>query len=244
MERKKSIVQIKKILLDFLLPTKCIGCKNDGTMLCEKCAKKIQIFNTPICFSCRKRLPLENFSQNNFLCHPKNRIKCVFVAASYGDPVLKEAIQKYKYKNIHELNQFLSSLIVESLENFARKISPEEKSSWVIVPVPLHPKKEKSRGFNQSFLIAKIVSEHFNITLDIVSLKRIKNTSPQAQIKNKDERLKNMKDAFQVDPNASLKDKNILLIDDILTTGATLSECAKALKTGDVKKIIAAVIAN
>lgn len=143
MERKESIVQIKKFLLDFLIPVKCIGCQKEGAVLCERCGKKIRIFNTPICFSCRKRLPLENFSQNNFLCHPKNRIKCVFVAASYGDPILKEAIQKYKYKNIHELNQFLSSLIVGSLENFTHKISPEEKSSWLIVPVPLHPKKRK-----------------------------------------------------------------------------------------------------
>ncbi|MEK7119951.1 MAG: phosphoribosyltransferase family protein, partial [Patescibacteria group bacterium] len=122
--------------------------------------------------------------------------------------------------------------------------SPEEKNSWVMVPVPLHPKKERSRGFNQSFLIAKIVSEYFNIFLDVTSLKRIKNTSPQAQIKNKDERLKNMEGAFQVSSGSDLKNKNILLIDDILTTGATLDACAKALKIGGAGKIIAAVLAN
>lgn len=244
MEDKKSIVQLKKFLLDFLIPVKCIGCQKEGAALCEKCSEKIQVFNAPICFSCRKRLPVENFSQNNFLCHPKNRIRCVFVAANYSDPVLKETIQKYKYKNIHELNQLLSSLIIGSLENFVHTISPEEKNSWVMVPVPLHPKKERSRGFNQSFLIAKIVSEYFNIFLDVTSLKRIKNTSPQAQIKNKDERLKNMEGAFQVSSGSDLKNKNILLIDDILTTGATLDACAKALKIGGAGKIIAAVLAN
>jgi ComF family protein len=243
-EPKKLLIQLKKFLLDFLFPLKCIGCKKDGEILCEKCSKKIQTFSAPICFSCRKRLPLENLGRNNFLCHPKNRIQCVFVAANYSDPILKEVIQKYKYKNIHELNRFLSSLMIGVLENFVSKISPEEKNSWKIMPVPLHPKKEKLRGFNQSFLISKIVSEYFNIPLDITSLKRIKNTLPQAQIKNKAARLKNMEDAFQLSPRADLKNKNILLIDDILTTGATLEECAKALKTGGVKKIIAAVLAN
>jgi len=246
MKQEKFITRLKSFLLDFLFPKKCIGCGKDSAMLCEKCDKKINIFSAPICFSCRKRLPLENFNRDNFLCHPKNRIRCIFVAASYSDPVLKKAIQKYKYKNANELTIFLSSLMIKSLDNFISRLSLEEKNKIVIIPVPLHPKKEKSRGFNQSFLIAQIISEHFNIPLDTASLKRIKNTSPQAQIKNKDTRLKNMEDAFQMNKHADLRNKNILLIDDILTTGATLDECAKALKVSgnDVRKIVAAVLAN
>lgn len=113
----------------------------------------------------------------------------------------------------------------------------------MIVSVPLHPKREQSRGYNQSYLIARELGRELGIKNEPRLLARVKNTHSQSLLK-RDERLENIKDAFRITDTSRVEGKAIFLVDDILTTGATLNECSRVLKGAGAKKIVAAVIAS
>ncbi len=119
-----------------------------------------------------------------------------------------------------------------------------------IIPVPLHPRRLRWRGFNQSLLLAEHIAEELTPLLKIEVLdilSRARFNQPQMKIKNYQERLQNVKDIFTFRPDTDpslIKNKSILLVDDIATTGATLEECAKVLKSAGAKKVFAAVVAR
>jgi predicted amidophosphoribosyltransferase len=119
----------------------------------------------------------------------------------------------------------------------------ENLSLWLIVPVPLHPRRERERGFNQAKILAEIVAHHFNLTL-IEALKRIKNTKPQAKIKDIEKRMQNIFNCFAIKSPEAIQGKNIILIDDVFTSGATINEAVKVLKQNGAKKVIALVLAK
>ena len=141
-------------------------------------------------------------------------------------------IRRFKYHNARYLGKSLAGLI---------QLPPE----WEIdamLPVPLHPKREKQRGYNQSLILARHLGERYSIPVKANLIKRIKNTQSQA-LSSPAERLTNLKDAFRA--SAKCKDLSILLVDDVVTTGSTASECAKALKeAGAVKVYIATVCSS
>lgn len=122
-----------------------------------------------------------------------------------------------------------------------------EKERIILAPVPLHKKRLVWRGFNQAELLAEQISKKLKIRIYKDILIRQKNTAPQMEIKDKDERVKNVKDAFEAKKSFSqdeFKNRIFILIDDVSTTGSTLQECAKALKTLKPKEIWAFVIAK
>ncbi len=119
----------------------------------------------------------------------------------------------------------------------------EFKNIDYISYVPMHKSKPKLRGFNQNFLLAKGLSKKLNIPLGKNILLKIKDTKSQSSL-NKRDRLLNLKDAFEVSNKAEIKSKNILLIDDIFTTGSTVSECARCLKTAGANKVYVLTVAS
>ena len=122
------------------------------------------------------------------------------------------------------------------------------------MPIPLHKKRLKNRGFNQAELLAKEIAEHYSLCLETEILKRKQAIIPQAKIKNHKARRANIKNIFEIDPKFTkkcvvkkqnlLKDKTIILIDDVTTTGATLSEAAKILKRAGTKEVWGLVVAK
>jgi ComF family protein len=153
-------------------------------------------------------------------------------------------IHNLKYRFIADLSEPLSELMIKTL------IKNDLPIPDFIVPVPLHPRRLRWRGFNQSRLLAEKISKNLAPMLEIEIidvLKRDKNNKAQMKIKKYRERLQNMKDIFSFNAQFGkniLKNKEIMLIDDIATTGATLEECAKVLKENGAKKVFAAVIAR
>jgi len=113
----------------------------------------------------------------------------------------------------------------------------------MIVPIPLYRRKLKERGFNQAELLARIISKYFNIKLNKNNLKRIKSTQSQTKL-SANERIKNVKGVFKVKNGKEFWEKNILLVDDIYTTGATVEEAAKILKRAKAKEIYVFVLAR
>ena len=113
----------------------------------------------------------------------------------------------------------------------------------LIVPVPLHPKRLRWRGFNQSLLLARQVHRLYELPLDPFVLYRDRETAPQTEL-TEDERRKNVRGAFAIHPGKSLKEKCVLLVDDVYTSGATVNECSRALVRGGAKAVYVLTLAR
>jgi ComF family protein len=113
----------------------------------------------------------------------------------------------------------------------------------LIIPVPLHPKRLRWRGFNQSVLLARQISHAYKIPMDPFVLRRDHETAPQTQLAE-DERRKNVRGAFTLNPDRSVDGKNILLVDDVYTSGATVNECSRILKRNGSKQVFVVTLAR
>jgi ComF family protein len=146
---------------------------------------------------------------------------------------------------VHELKYGARSQVALSLgpllANFAKQWLPSQVG--MTMPVPLHPKRLRERGFNQSLLLAKPVAGVLGTQLDFLSLRRVKSTQPQTGL-GKAERRKNVRRAFEVANPAAINEKTILLVDDVATTGNTLNECARVLRRAGSKKVFCVVFAR
>lgn len=174
----------------------------------------------------------------------KSSLDSLVAAVSYEDPAARHLVHNLKYRFVSDISEPLAKLISRAL------VRNDIALPDFLVPVPLHPKRLRWRGFNQSFLLASHLSDQLAplTGVDILDiLERTKFNRPQMQIKNYQERLQNMQNIFALKSSMRsdlIKNKKILLIDDIATTGATLEECAKILKSAGAKKVFAAVVAR
>ncbi|MFA5098782.1 MAG: ComF family protein [Candidatus Paceibacterota bacterium] len=234
-----TLIKAKEIALDIIFPRICIGCEkrlNDKTdPVCNACLESIKINSAFFCPICKGRLP-----DVEKTCHPGSRF-ILASAGNYDDPVLQKIIKSFKYQGIENLAPVLGKLIIKYVKNCESKIP--QLSNYQITFIPLHKSRERQRGFNQAELIAKSIAEYFNLPL-IKTIKRSKKTEPQAKMKNKEKRLKNISGCFSIPNPDSVKNKNVILIDDVFTTGDTINEAVKILKENGVKKIIALVAAK
>lgn len=149
-----------------------------------------------------------------------------------------EAIHLFKYAGKTHLGDTLGYLLSLFAEDWLRKTE-----SPVVMPVPLHPRKLRGRGFNQSLLLARHVATRMGFELDFLALRRIKYTLPQTGLKST-ERKKNVRRAFECNDQKVLNGRTVLLVDDVATTGSTLNECARVLKRAGAEKIICLVLAR
>lgn len=164
-------------------------------------------------------------------------------SAGVYDGVLKELIHQFKYREKKYLAVPLSKLLVD----FAQRHLKEEKFDYV-VPIPLYRARQKKRGYNQAELLAQVLGGAINKPVLINLIERRKKTRPQFGL-NKDERFENLSGAFEISESGkeivpTIAGKTVLLIDDLATTGATLDECAKVLKTVGVSEVYGLVLAH
>jgi ComF family protein len=147
---------------------------------------------------------------------------------------------------IHQFKYGGKSYLAKSLGPFLASVARERLNGidgLLVMPVPLHPKRLRERGFNQSLLLARHVASQLGVELDFLSLRRIRYTQPQTGLK-KDERRKNVRKAFGlIDPKV-VKGRKVILVDDVTTTGNTLNECARILKRAGAENIYCAVLAR
>jgi ComF family protein len=143
-----------------------------------------------------------------------------------------------KYGGKQQLSDILGGLMSEYAERNMNFTDVD-----LFVPVPLHPVKLRERQFNQSELIALHLAKRFNKRLENKWVKRIRYTPQQTGL-SREQRLRNIKGAFLVRQDADFKDKTVMLVDDVMTTGATLHECAKAVKSAGAKKVFAFTLAR
>jgi ComF family protein len=152
------------------------------------------------------------------------------------DSRIRRLIHNLKYKGVQDIGPELGKMYGLALMNsgFTRDID-------LIIPVPLHPSKERNRGFNQSYLISRGISQVTGITVDSRSLYRVSSTSTQTK-KSRYERWKNVEGTFMVQDSSSVTGKHILLVDDVITTGSTMESCVnELLKSEGVRVSVAAM---
>ncbi|MBI2613975.1 MAG: ComF family protein [Candidatus Levybacteria bacterium] len=230
------------MFLDFLFPKYCVNCRKIGDYICANCFSFISFDVEMICLVCNK-------GSFDGLTHPKCESKYAidgaFSAVSYKG-IVKKLIYNFKYKPfLADLKNTLNELFYESIiqnENFQKVLNHPPAGGPFLVPIPLHKRRLRTRGYNHSQLLAEGLSRKLNLgLLDI--LERTRDTKSQFGL-NLKKRKENIKDAFTLNtkyPSASLRagiiPNTIFLVDDILTTGSTLLEAARILKRSGVKKV-------
>lgn len=198
--------------------------------VCAACGETLLKDEETVCLKCRYTLPrtgYENHADNPVAQTFYGRVKfhavtsCFFFAKSGK---VQHIIHQLKYKGNKEAGVFLGQQIGMSIKD-----APLFQGIDYLIPVPLHPKRQKKRGYNQSMMIAKGINEVTGIAIGDKYLIRSVNTATQTK-KSAEERFKNVKDIFEVRFANELENKHVLLIDDVLTTGSTLESCAHALE--------------
>jgi len=243
----KSLSSINKLVLDCVFPKHCLSCNEEGTYLCDKCLNALPLSKGITCFVCGHRSPqgyaCKACRKNGYL-----KLSGLLVASDWNDPLLKQLIYAYKYNFVKELSNPLSIIASKYLKlYFSDKLQSQE---IIFISVPLHPRRLAWRDFDQAELLTRTIGEILTIPIIEKVLIRHRYTLPQAEIHNQAERKLNLKDAFSLAKNLTqknkdlLKNKIVILVDDVATTGATFQECVKALKPLSPKEIWGLVIAR
>jgi ComF family protein len=213
----------KKFLLDLFFPKTCISCQKEGDYLCPDCFAILEVssIHTP---------------------YKTQYLDDLYFPLPYQNPILKKLIQAFKYPPfVKELSHTLSSLIIAHLQLIEK--SPKTFKDFLILPIPQSKKRLKWRGFNQAEELAKELALFLKVEILDEVIEKIKETESQVNLTEK-ERKENLKGAFFLKKPELIKNRKIILVDDVYTTGATMEEVAKILKENGAKEVIGIVIAR
>ncbi len=209
--------------LDIMFPEQCLGCKSKGTILCKECLLKI------------RRAERET-SRDIFACF------------DYRDPTIKRAIWNLKYYHKKHLGEILGHLLYQALleEIASMKIYAGERP-LLVIPVPLSRTRRKMRGYNQAQYITYGFckdADKKSLELSTTIIVKKVDTVPQARITNRTTRLKNIHGAFEIKNPSIVKGRTIIIIDDVTTTGGTITEIMQLLKKSGAKKVVGFAVAH
>lgn len=236
-----SALSLKKAILDLIFPIRCLGCGREGDLCCALCQSKLY-FVPPTCFVCKKMIPDQGRIPPGRTCAACRKKSCIYAFLSpflYDDDIIRELIHALKYRRIRDLALILGDMLWRYVHKFGI-ILPK---GALLISIPLHPGRQRTRGFNQAELIARRVGERLNLPVAVDIFTKVKKTTPQVEL-SAEERRKNVVNTFVV-PNASLVlGKTIFLFDDVKTTGATMEEAARVLKDAGAKRIWAVTVAR
>jgi ComF family protein len=223
-------------ILDILFPPSCLGCQKSGSYLCPSCLDKINFNPTQRCPKC-SHPSISGITHPK--CHtPHSPDGLHAIAANHS--TLNKAIKRFKYSYVKDLAYTLAHLLTTHFPTHL-------KDSHYLLPIPLHPQRLRQRGFNQAQSLAQHLSKYTQIPLARNLLIRTKPTPPQADINQKDKRIKNIQGAFSFHPQANrdkVKSKTFLLVDDISTTGATICQATLPLKRAGADQVWGLVLAR
>lgn len=208
-------------LLSLLFPKKCILCgKRVNNIICNHCF---------VAISKQNLFHLQNYSHQSFQKH-------LYMFSYEGE--IRKIILNYKFNNQSYLLDYFVEIIIKN-----EKICRFLKTYDIIIPVPIHKKRKNERGYNQSELISKVIAKELNIKHFTDVLVKTMNTTPQSSL-TKNERFANSKNVYKIQNIQKIKEKRVILFDDIFTTGATANSCARLLKENGVKEILIFTIAK
>ncbi len=215
--------QTLNIVLDLLLPHRCFGCRRSGAGLCPACAAARESAE-----------PLDA---------PQT-----YALFAYHDPVVQKMIWALKYRGARAVGFRLGALLYDYLAEELSEISllDGDDQNFLVIPIPLSPSRARARGYNQATAIAQGLVNRGgkNFTLASHLLKRTRDTGSQTEIRARAKRLANVRGAFAVTDPSAVRGKQIIIVDDVITTGGTLGEAKRVLERAGAKIVIAAAVAH
>ncbi len=233
------IGRLKNALVDIIFPPICAVCRATVSdlrktyNLCAECEEKIHLKTGFECAVCGARLP-----EGKKICHRETPY-ILAASAKYEDKNLQRLIWQLKYQNQTASARPLVHLMTRYWLELGIKFE-----NALIIPIPLHRRRLKSRGFNQAELLARRFAKKVGFPINTSLLRRVRYLKPQAECKNREERALNIQNCFQVKNSGLVSGKTIILVDDVTTSGATLLEAANVIKKAGSKNIIALVAAR
>lgn len=244
-----QVKSLGKGLISLLLAADCRVCQrplepSNFTFVCLDCWSKIKWLQAPYCSKCSKPLPFSPTLQDvpTLLCSECGRqhfyFKKVFIPTLY-EGVMKKVIHLLKYNKKTGIMRSLKRIIKSYFDHLDFSFSHLD----LVVPIPLHPRKLKERGFNQAELIARVIARYLQVKLAKGNLRRVKATITQTTLSRK-ERIKNIKKAFEIKDKDEFQAKSVLLVDDVYTTGTTIREAAKVLKQAGAEEVYVFTLAR
>ena len=211
-------------LMHLAFPEICLGCMSHESRR-----------NDFLCIECLYNLPYThdfNRLQNAFERHFTGRVKLKNGAALFVyTEIVESLIHQFKYEGMTKIGKRFGTEMGQRI-----KSSDTFKNLNVIIPIPLHTTKLKQRGFNQSQILAEAIGKVLSLPVDRRAIQRSRRTKTQTK-KSRDNRIENLRSAFEVNPLAEIAGKNVLIVDDVLTTGATLESAALVLHDAGVQDI-------
>ena len=248
------LISVKNFFLNLFFPRFCLNCQKEGDYLCPDCLALIDVANYQFCPFCRPwKIVLDG--RTCFSCRRHKKLTGLFCAASYQNFIIKKLISQFKYEPFaKELAKPLSSSIIQHFKILDyRPTFFSDRTGFILIPVPLSKKRLKWRGFNQAEEMARQLAIFFKIPLVTDALLKTKETQPQMEL-TAEARQENIKEVFICQnrdlvknknlafgknfvSSLSLRNKKILLVDDVFTTGSTMEECARVLKDAGAKEV-------
>lgn len=229
--------------LDFLFPAECVTCHEflgdqRHALFCHACWQTIAAIPPPLCPRCGTPFTSPTVLRHapNFLCGECRQSPPAFdrlIATAYYEGVLKEAIHLFKFQRKPRLSRELAQLMLTQMP-----ADLDLTRCQSILPVPLHRRRQQQRGYNQAGLLAQHLAQHYRLTYRPDVLTRDRDTPSQALLKGRRARRANVKNAFRVAAPAHIQAQHLILVDDVMTTGATVNECAKTLKRAGAASVI------
>lgn len=235
---KTILLRAKNTVLDLLFPKFCAGCQKESVFLCSACEAELhEKMLAPACPVCLFR------NRTGVACKPcrkKTALSRCFSVFPYQERTIRELLHMYKYNRARELEPIIADFLIF----YARTGQIPIPRTAIIIPLPLHQNRRRERGFNQSEEIGKRFAGAFKLLYRDDILRRAASTRSQVACANFSERRKNISGVFFCKTAPEILHKTILLIDDIITSGATLNEAARVLKKAGAKSVWGMTIAK
>ncbi len=218
-----------------MLPAYCLICESLGSWLCPTCESHAIFRKSDACLTCGRPAITGALHSE---CATRNSVDGWYASCFYGQ--VEPIVRAFKYLGVKSLSEPIGRLMCEYLK--ARGLT-DFFSDAKIVPLPLHPTRRRERGYNQSELLAEKIGRGFGLEIRSEALVRVRYSEPQMSLP-RPQRLENVRDAYRIVRPELVKGQKILLIDDVATTGATINECARQLKSSGAAQVWAYAFAH
>lgn len=226
-------------VLDYIFPKRCLGCGSVGTYFCSGCRKRVRDIpsNEMICPVC-ERPAIDGATHPR--CRTRYSLDGLTSFFRYDD-VVKKAITSFKYRGVFDLATAFISLVPSGYSGLPAILGREDV---MLVPIPLHLHRQRTRGFNQAEILGSLLAQRLHIKMHTGILRRIADTPPQVTMRERSARLINLQRAFMCEKQGLERWNNIILLDDVYTTGATMRSAGNTLKRAGARFVWAVTMAR